>query len=390
MGNLQSVIADINKKYKSEIVVVGTSRIKCDKIPFTSPKLNWMTYGGIPRGKCTEIMGPENGGKTTTALDLVKNAQELAIKEYNEELNKLTERYDLLVEKDNKSDKKEISKLEEQISQLQEQGIKKVVYVDTENTLDVDWANIIGVNTEDLILIRPEDQTAEQVLQMIIDIVKTDGVILVVLDSVPMLVPQQIYDESLEKKSYCGIAGPLTDFSKRITPAINVTNTAMVFINQMRDDLNNPYNQYHTPGGRAFAHLHSLRLYCRKGDRLNEKYEPQKTSYENPVAHIVDCRIVKTKVCKPDRLLSGYTLHYRKGVDAVTDTISMAIYLGLIKQSGAWFNILDPDTDELMQDSEGNDLKFQGKANLTEYLWNHEDIMDILSKVVLNMITLED
>lgn len=390
MADLNSVIADINKKYKSEIVVMGTKRIKCDKIPFTSPKLNWMTYGGIPRGKCTEIMGPENGGKTTTALDIVKNAQQLANAEYDEEYDRLTSRYDMLVEKGNKTDKKEISQLFEQINQLEQRGVKRVVYVDTENTLDASWATILGVNTDELILIRPEDQTAEQVLQMIIDIIKTDGVILLVLDSVPMLVPQQIYDESLEKKSYCGVAAPLTDFSKRITPVLNTTNTALVCINQMRDDLNNVYNQYHTPGGRAFAHLHSLRLYCRKGDRLNEKYEPQKVSYENPVAHIVDCRIVKTKICKPDRLLSGYTLHYRKGVDAVTDTISMAIYLELIKQAGAWFNILDPDTDEVMVDDEGNELKFQGKANLTEYLRNNENIMNELSKTVLNMITLEE
>ena len=245
--NLDSIIHDINLKYKEQIVVKGTSRLKNDKIPFTSLRANFLSYGGCPISKATEFFGSEGSGKTTTALDIVGNAQQYAIKEYN---NKLSELNDEIIKLgDAKSYQKQVQKLQEEVIEYTNQGIRKVVYVDSENTLDEEWAQSLGVNTDDLILIRPVNQTAEQVLQMMLDILSSGDVILMVLDSIPMLVPQQIYEESMEKKSYCGVAGPMAIFSAKVSPIISKTNTALIMINQVREDISNPYNNYNTPGG---------------------------------------------------------------------------------------------------------------------------------------------
>ena len=88
MGSkLDKLVADINKEWKEDIAAKGIKRIETKKIPFTSPRLNYMLYGGLPRGRIVEFSGEENGGKTTTALDACKNAQILFQQEWEEELS---------------------------------------------------------------------------------------------------------------------------------------------------------------------------------------------------------------------------------------------------------------------------------------------------------------
>lgn len=234
MNALDKVMAEINKKYKSQIIQRGTKRAYVEKIPFSSPRANYMTYGGIPKGKATEFFGPEGGGKTTAALDVVGQAQKAAKKAWEKEVNEIESELAILLERNNKSDKDKIKKLQLHLDELNENGPKKAVYVDAENTLDEDWARLNGVDTEALILVRPEEQTAEQVLQMMLDLIDSGLVEIIVLDSVPMLVSQQIFDQTLEKKSYGGIAGALTEFSRRVSPKISKHHTALVMINQVQ------------------------------------------------------------------------------------------------------------------------------------------------------------
>lgn len=365
----------INKEYKSDVVQIGTSRIVTEKIPFSSPRLNYMTYGGIPVGMVTELFGEENGGKTTTALDVVKNAQKRAKDRYETRKTELETEIEELVEKGNKSDKKKIDKLQEELESLEDIGIRKVVYVDAENTLDEDWAKTLGVDTDHMILVRPLDQTAEQVLQIILDLIKSGGVELVVLDSIPMLVPQLIYSEDMDKKSFGGVSGVLTDFCKRLPPLLTANLTTFIGINQKREDLTNPYNIYKTAGGRGWKHACALRLYMRKGDLLDESGKPQRQSYDKPVGNQVDVTIVKTKVCKPDRRVGFYTLNYTSGVDAIADTIEVAILYDIIKTSGSYFYIMDED-GEVMEDIEGNKMQFQGRAKLIECLKEDEYLFE--------------
>lgn len=391
MNELEKVIADINKKYRQEIITFGTSRTYVEKIPFSSPRANYMTYGGIPKGKATEFFGPEGGGKTTAALDVVGQAQKFARKQWEEQLEEITQELTTLQEKNNKSDKDKIKKLIELKEKLEEDGPRKAVYVDAENTLDEDWARLNGVDTESLILIRPQDQTAEQILQMMLDIIDTGLVEIIVLDSVPMLVSQQLYDQTLEKKSYAGIAGALTEFSRRVSPKISKHHTALVIINQVREDLENPYNMYNTPGGRALKHLYALRIYCRKGAFLDDKnQEIPNSKADNPSGNKAELKIIKTKVCKPDRLIGFHTINYSKGIDVMNDTVEMALLYGFIALTGSWYKFIDPSTGEIMTLGDGTELKFQGRPALLKYLEEDEELFEELYEAVNAKIQEED
>lgn len=380
MNNLEVLMNEINKQFKEDIVVKGASRLYVDKIPFSSLRANYITYGGIPLGKATEFFGGEGGGKTTSALDITKNAQIKARREYDEMMDKLQEEASELESKTSAEAKKKLVKINAQIDALTNEGVKRVVYVDLENTLDEDWARKLGVDVDSLYIIRAQDQTAEQVLQVIIQIVKTGNVILVVLDSVPMLVPQAIYEQSMEKKSYCGVAGPMSIFSSKISPLLSKTRTALVIINQMREDIENPYNLYSTPGGKALKHLYALRLMFRKGSLLDENNNEQPQRFEEPFGNLVDMTVVKTKVSKPDRRVGFYTLKYSDGIDVLSDMIDMAVKYGAIRQTGSWFQILDLETGEILMDEDDTELKFQGKAKLLTYLRENETTTQIIEE----------
>lgn len=383
MNILDQVVADLNKKYKTTIIQKGTSRAYVEKIPFSSPRSNYMTYGGIPKGKSTEFFGPEGGGKTTAALDVVGQAQKAAKKVWEKEVNEIESELAILEEKNNKSDKDKIKKLSARLAQLQEDGPRKAVYVDAENTLDEDWAEKQGVDTDALYLVRPEQQTAEQVLQMVLDIIDTGLVEILVIDSIPMLVSQQIFDETLDKKMYGGIAGVLTEFSRRVSSKISKHHTALVSINQSRENLDNPYDKYHSPGGKAWKHLHALRIYCQKGPFLDENNnELANNKADTPYGNKGNLKIVKTKVCKPDRLTGFHTINYAKGIDVLNDTIEMAQLYGFITKSGAWFYIMDPETGETMTLGDGSTLKFQGRYNLVNYLEDDVDLFNELYEAV--------
>lgn len=390
MNPLDKVMSDINKKYKQNIVQIGTERAYVEKIPFSSPRANYMTYGGVPVGKSTELFGPEGGGKTTSALDLVGQAQKAAKRAWEKELNEVNDELATLVEKNNKSDKDRIKKLSAKQEQMVIDGPRRAVYIDAENTLDEEWAQKNGVDTDALYLVKPEDQTAEQVLQIVLDFIDTGHVCIIVIDSIPMLVSQQIFDQTLEKKSYGGIAGALTEFSRRVSSKISKHHTALVTINQSRDDLSNEYNQYHTPGGRAWKHLHALRIYCRKGLYLDDKNQEIPTSKaQTPFGNKGDLKIIKTKVCKPDRLTGFHTINYEKGIDVMNDTIEMALQYKFITQSGAWFYIIDPSTGEVMETGDDETLRFQGRPKLLAYLEDDKDLFDELYEAVNEQIISE-
>jgi recombination protein RecA len=381
MNPLYEAIQKINDKYKAQLITEGTSRIYVDRIPFSSPRLNYMTYGGVPLGKATELLGAEGGGKTTTALDIVAQAQKKAMQEFEEQRKPIADRIAELEAKQqekelSKTDQKELKKLQEELAELDELGPRRCVYVDAENTLDEEWAEKIGVDLESLILVRLEDQTAEQALQIILDLIATGQVICLVLDSIPMLVSQKVYDESLEKKSYGGIADAMSTFCPKVSPLISKHKTALVMINQIREDMDNPHNMYKTPAGRALRHLYSLRLFFRRGALLDDKYNEIPQRSELAYGHIVDVSLVKTKICRPDRRTTQYTLMYDIGFDVANDLLFMAIKYGLIAVRGSYYYILNEDGEILMNGDE--ELKFQGKANILQFLREDEEIFEEL------------
>ena len=380
MNNIELKMAELNKKFKADIINMGTDIIEVDKIPFSSPTANYMTYGGIPVGKITEFFGGEGGGKTTSALDICANAQIKFAEVHGEKVAKLLNEIEELEARNSKEATKKVTKLRDKLAELEETGEKLVVYVDTEQTLDVQWAQLLGVNTEKMILVRPQEQTAEQVLQIIIELIGTGNVGLCVLDSIPCLVPQQIFEESLEKKAYGGISQPLSVFCSKVLPYLVQNQCAFIGINQIREDLSSMYNTISTPGGKAWKHACSLRLRFKKDTLLDMNNNELSSRAENPAGNKVAIEITKTKVCKPDRRLGYYTLNYTNGVDYVNDTITLAIQYGFIKRSGGWFSICDENKEVIIVDDK--ELKLQGMGRLNQYLKDNKDVFDKLYQLV--------
>ena len=366
MNNIELKMAELNKKFKANIINMGTDIIEVDKIPFSSPTANYMTYGGVPVGKVTEFFGGEGGGKTTSALDICANAQVKFAEVFDKQVAELEQQIEELNMKGTKDASKKASRLQTQLDEVIEKGEKLVVYVDTEQTLDTQWAKLLGVNTEKMILVRPQEQTAEQVLQIIIELIATGNVGLCVLDSIPCLVPQQIFEESLEKKAYGGISQPLSVFCSKVLPHLVQNQCAFIGINQIREDLSSMYNTISTPGGKAWKHACSLRLRFKKDTLLDMNNNELSSRAENPAGNKVAIEVVKTKVCKPDRRLGYYTLNYTDGVDVVNDTITLAIQYGYIKRNGGWFSICDENKEVIIQDDK--ELKLQGIGRLNQYL----------------------
>lgn len=387
MRNIDLKMAEINKKFKAQIINQGTDIIEVAKIPFSSPTANWMTYGGIPVGKITEFFGGEGGGKTTSALDICANAQKKFNEVFEQHREKVLDEIEQLKAKDTKDSKKKADKLMSDLMEYVERGPRVVVYIDAEQTLDVQWAQLLGVDTEAMILVRPQEQTAEQVLQIAIDLIATGDVGLCVLDSIPMLVSQNIFNEDMDKKSYGGISQALTVFCSKVTPHLTQQQCAFIGINQIREDLASMYNTVSTPGGKMWKHACSLRLRFRKDTLLDMNNGELTSRAENPAGNRVGIEIAKTKVCKPDRRIGYYTLNYTEGIDVLADIITVALQYRILKQGGSWYYYLDEEGN-VEVDAENNEIKFQGKAKLLDELRNDEefkeDVISRLDKVMYN------
>ena len=382
---LDDIIAKVNKQYKQQLAVKGVGDFVIKRIPFTSPRLNYETYGGIPRGRISMFVGAESSGKTTTSLDSIKNGQKLFEKEWAEELVQLQEKLE-----QPKLTKTEKSELDERIKYLNKRGPLKIVYFDAEGTIDADWCSKLGVDINNVYIFRLHQQTAEQFLQQVLDVADSDDVGLIVIDSIAGLVPQQIYEESLEKKNMGGNASVITMFVNKVIPKLSEHNITCIIINQIRGDFTNPYAEFSIPGGHALKHHCSLILAYKKGAFIDESGEEQKKSYETPQGNIVLVHVNKTKVFKPDRRVGFYTLSYDHGIDVVLDLFDVAVTYDIIAKAGSWFTIINPDTKEALLDADGEMIKFQGKANMISFLRENPEVFEFIYDYINSRVSNKD
>lgn len=334
---LDKLVKEINKSANEPIITRGLADYTdIKRIPFTSPRMNYCTYGGLPVGKLIEFSGEEHGGKTTTALDIVANFQAL-------------ERQSTSVD-------------------------RAVVYCDCENTLDVKWAKTLGVDVESMYILQPKSQSAEEIFDKLMELVATGDVGLFVIDSLGAMLSKAELEKSIEDKSYAGISKALTVFSKKIEMMMSKYHCTGIGINQVREDLNSMWGGYTTPGGKAWKHLCSVRIQFRRGKFIDEKGKELTRSAESPVGNLVMMDILKMKFAPSNRRTGFYTLNYTKGIDYLADLIEVALKYEIIQKTGAWFTIVDPDTGEVLSD------KIQGQAGVYEYLENEKNF-GILQKV---------
>lgn len=340
--SLNDIIKEMNKKSKEEVITVGLPSYSFKRIPFTSPRMNYCSFGGLPIGQLVEFFGEEHGGKTTTALDIIANYQQM-------------------------------------------DDVKQVLYVDAENTLDVEWAKKLGVDVDNMVVFKPHTESAEEIFEFIFQAVESGEVGLWILDSIPALSSKQELEKSMEEKTYAGISGPLTVFCRKIEKANKAHQCTGIFINQIRDDLNAMYaGAIKTPGGKGLKHFCNVRMQFSKGKYIDENGNELRMSAESPAGNFVLMSMVKNKSCPPTRRTGFYTLNYEMGVDYLRDLVEVAIKYGIISKSGAWFSIIDMETGELVE-------KFQGQARVYDYLAQEENegtlqmIEDFIeSKITIN------
>lgn len=331
-----------NKKLKEEIISIGiTSYEGYDKIPFTSPRMNYCTFGGLPVGKLIEFYGEEHGGKTTSALDIVANFQAL-------ERNK--KEYD-----PNYVD-------------------KAVLYCDCENALDEEWARKLGVDIDSMYVLQPKSQSAEDIFELILSAIDTDEIGLFVIDSIGALISKQAYEKKIEEKTYGGIAMALTTFGKKAEMSCAKHRCTGIGINQVRDDLNSSWGGYTTPGGKAWKHLCMVRLQFSRGRFFDENYNELSRGADTPVGNFVNMSITKIKSCPATRRTGSYTLRYDVGVDYLYDLIDVAIKLEIIFKSGSWFELKSPRGELL--------AKIQGQANVYQRLVENPELREIIEDQV--------
>lgn len=162
-------------------------------------------------------------------------------------------------------------------------------------------------------------------------------------------------------------------FCDKAVPLCKKTECTFLMINQLRENIGNPYKPFKIPCGTAIAHACSQILWFTKGSLLDEKYKEVSSGYANPSGNLVSVKVEKNKVTKNDRRLQTYTLNYSTGVDEIKDTLDLAIMLGIISQAGAWFKATLKD---------GKEQKMQGFNGVQEFYYNDLEELEYLRKQV--------
>lgn len=343
MKSLDSIIRSIHKKYNQDVMTVGVSDLRSyGTLSLGSPSLDFCLYNSLPEKRIIEFCGAEGSGKTSLAYITAASFQ-----------------------------RKELERNFE--------NPRSILYVDLEAGVDPEWAKKMGYDMNDhpvkTIRFMPEDMSAEQIFDVIIDCIRSGEVGLIIIDSLNMLVPMQVYDESLEKKEMGGIAKVLGDFVRRITSLLVKYNCTCIGINQVRENIGGYGNPITTSGGRGWKHGCSVRLMLKKSEFFDDEGNTLTTNAESPAGYVMECAVLKTKVCKWDRKLGRCHINYDRGIDIMQDTIEIATYFGLIQNPAQGiYKIVDPKTGESMYDSEGKEVKVRGKKNIKPYFEEHIDL----------------
>jgi recombination protein RecA len=287
---LNVAIQQIERSYgKGSIMRMGAdgARVVIDAIPTGAINLDAaIGIGGIPRGRVTEIYGPESSGKTTLSLHVIANAQKLG-------------------------------------------GV--AAFIDAEHALDIEYARKLGVDIENLLVSQPD--TGEQALEIAELLIRSNAVDVVVIDSVAALVPRAEIEGEMGD-SHVGLQARLMSQAlRKITGAVNRSHTAVIFINQIREKIGVMFgNPETTTGGRALKFYASVRLDIRRIGAIKEGQE--NTGNRTRV------KVVKNKVAPPFKQ-AEFDVMYNEGISHNGLLIDIGVENDIVQKSGAWFSFGD-------------------------------------------------
>ncbi len=282
---VDAAILSIEKQFgRGSIMKLGSAeRQSVDSIPTGSIALDLaLGVGGIPRGRITEIFGPESSGKTTVCQHVIAEAQARG-------------------------------------------GV--AAFIDVEHALDPGYARACGVNVDELLVSQPD--TGEQALEITETLIRSGGVDCVVLDSVAALVPRAEIEGEMGD-SFVGIQARLMSQAlRKLTGAVSRSNTSLVFTNQLREKIGVMFgNPETTPGGRALKFYASVRLDIRRIETI-------KTGTES-VGNRVRVKVVKNKVAPPFRV-AEFDVMYGEGISKEGGLLDVGVAMDVVTKTGAWF-----------------------------------------------------
>ena len=283
---LNLAIAQIEKTCgKGSIMRMGSerARVKVDAISTGAINLDAaIGVGGIPRGRVTEIFGPESSGKTTLALHVAANAQRAG-------------------------------------------GV--AAYVDAEHALDVDYARKLGVDIDNLLISQPD--TGEQALEITDILVRSGAVDVIVIDSVAALVPKAEIEGEMGDTHVGLQARLMSQALRKLAGGINRSRTSVIFINQLREKVGILFgNPETTSGGRALKFYASVRLDMRRIGQVKER--------DTVIGNHTRVKVVKNKVAPPFRQ-AEFDIMFDEGISHAALLVDLAAEMGVIVKSGAWY-----------------------------------------------------
>ena len=328
LNKLKTVISSIEKSYgKGSIMMLGKKDEDMGNVDvYSTGSLGLdiaLGIGGLPKGRVVEVYGPESSGKTTLTLHVIAEAQKVG---------------------------------------------GTCAFIDAEHALDPGYAKKLGVNIDELLISQPD--TGEQALEIADTLVKSEGIDLLVIDSVAALVPRAELEGEMGDSLPGLQARLMSQALRKLTSSISKTNTMVVFINQLRMKIGVMFGSPETTtGGNALKFYSSVRLDIRRIGAIKDK--------DNIIGNQTRVKVVKNKMAPPFKQVE-FDIMYGEGISKIGEIIDLGVQADIIDKSGAWYSYKDEKIG-------------QGRENTKQFLKDNPALLEeIETRIRSNSNTVEE